>query len=114
MVTRLYYERESENPYRSMANSSENGVKSVDWVRRILCMVLSVIGVLLVAGIGVQVDLRFRFPTLEDPSAGPAYYWPSDLFEFLTIVNAGTFLAFVYFGSLLFLRVCAEKRGIDA
>lgn len=110
MVAKHYHESESENPYGAMATSTENGAKSVDWVRRILCMVLSVIGVLLVAGIGVQVDLRFRFPTLKDPSAGPAYYWPSDLFEFFTIINAGTFLSFVYFGSLLFFRIYAEKR----
>jgi hypothetical protein len=100
----------NDNPYETGALRIENGLKSSDWVTRILSFVLSLIGVFLVVGLGIQVDLRITFPGLKDPSAGPFYYWPSDTFEFLTIVNIGSSVAFVYFGLLLFLRIHAHNK----
>ena len=105
--------RTHDNPYETGAMRIENGPKSPDWVARILSIVLSLIGLFIVVGLGIQVDLHFTFPGFKDPSAGPFYYWPSDTFEFLMIVNIGSSVAFVYFSLLLFLRIHAQIKRYE-
>jgi len=49
---------------------------------------------ILVVSCSFEAFLLVRYPGLDDPSSGPAHYWPEDAFQ---IIGTGCFVVFICF-----------------
>jgi Na+/alanine symporter len=65
-----------------------------EFLNYLLGGIVWVFAFIVVAGCCVEAFLLFRYPGLNDPSSGPAYYWPKDAFQ---IIGTGCFVVFVFF-----------------
>jgi hypothetical protein len=99
------------NPYESVKSPAIPSWKTRDVIRFVLGCVATLFGVLLILGALIEVDLLLRYPGLRDPSSGPAYYWPADLFHVVGIFCMVMFLFFALTFGLYWTRKATKKTG---
>lgn len=105
----------TSNPYEPNVFPSKAGSRSRDRVGLVLCFFATLFGLLMVAGVAIEVDLILRYPGLRDDSSGPAYYWPSDMFQIVGVFCVLMFSVFaISFGLFCERRRRLRKLGIGA
>ena len=67
-----------------------------------------ILAFILVVGCSFEAFLLVRYPGLDDPSSGPAHYWPEDAFQ---IIGTGCFVVFVCF-CISFMIYQTQKSNI--
>lgn len=102
VVTRsgdLNEENGMPNPYE-VRIGHQVPIEKFGGVRLVLYACCWIFGMLTILGVMVEGYLLIRYPGLDDPSSGPASYWPEDAFEITKISCVVMLVAFViaFFG----------------
>ena len=91
-----------------MSQLERGSSKMRTYVTYMLGGIVWVFAFILAVGCSFEAFLLVRYPGLDDPSSGPAHYWPEDAFQ---IIGTVCFVVFVFF-CISFMIYKTQKSNI--